>query len=73
MDEPTLIAFCTDVMQAALNRDAYSGWGIRIFTLGPNGINVHDVPCRMDWIYAFLSNYYFLTAKIIITVPRFIT
>lgn len=48
MDEPTLIAFCTDVMQAALNRDAYSGWGIRIFTLGPNGINVHDVPCRMD-------------------------
>lgn len=48
LNKDELLKICTDVMQSSVNRDAFSGWGIKIFLIDRTGITVHDVPCRMD-------------------------
>lgn len=43
-----LLKTCTEVMQSSVNRDAFSGWGIKIYLIDKSGVSIYDVPCRMD-------------------------
>ena len=48
MEKQELLNTVTSIMQAGTNRDALSGWGIDVWNLDINGVEVHHQPCRMD-------------------------
>ena len=48
MEKQELLNTVTSIMQAGTNRDALSGWGIDVWILDINGVEVHHQPCRMD-------------------------
>lgn len=48
MKKDELLKVVTTVMQAGTNRDALSGWGIDVWIMDKDGVEVHHQPCRMD-------------------------